>query len=138
MIYELSKPFDANKAKARLETLIEKGKVIDITEKRKKRTLSQNAYSHVIFSLFGIEFGYTMEEAKTFLKRSCGELMKYEKNGQYFLRSTADLSKDECQVFIDWVLKFAAEQGCYIPDSESYLQNQFEIDKEISRNKIYL
>lgn len=138
MIYETLKPFDANKSMTWLKNAIEKGKVVDMTEKRKKRTLSQNAYMHVIFNLFALEFGYTKKEAKTFLKRSCGELMKYEKNGQWFLRGTSDLSKDEAQLFIDWVLTFAAMQGCYIPSSEEYLQNQFEIDKEISRNKIYL
>lgn len=138
MIYELSKPFDANKAMTWLKNAIEKGKVVDMTEKRKKRTLSQNSYMHVIFDLFALEFGYTKKEAKDLLKRKCIELMRYEKNGEEFFRGTSDLSKDEGQVFIDWVLTFAAMQGCYIPSSEEYLQNQFEIDKEISRNKIYL
>lgn len=138
MIYETLKPFDANKSMTWLKNAIEKGKVVDMTEKRKKRTLSQNAYMHVIFKLYGLEFGYTEKEAKDVLKDESGDIFQYEKNGREFLRSTKDLSKDEAQLFIDWVLTFAAMQGCYIPSSEEYLQNQFEIDKEISRNKIYL
>ena len=41
----------------------------DITEKQKTRTLQQNKFVHVLFSLYGVEAGYTLEEAKTVLKK---------------------------------------------------------------------
>ncbi len=138
MIYDLKNDFDAEKARIKFASMNEKGQVIELKEKRKKRTISQNAYLHVIFSLYAIEFGYTESEAKTFLKRECGDLMKYEKNGQWFLKGTSDLKKDECQVFIEWLRNFCSLHGLYIPSSEEYLENQTAIDKQINNNKQFI
>lgn len=137
MFYDLKKQYGINKAKAKLDSLIEKRKVIELKEKRKKRTISQNAYMHVLFNLFGIETGYTASEAKTVLKRECKNLMVYEKEGEKFLRGTSDLSKDECQVFIDWVINYAGIQGIHLPSSEEYLENQHEIEIQIDLNRGY-
>ena len=139
MFYDTRKVFEANKARVKLEALIASNKVIELKEKRKKRTLSQNAYMHVLFGLYASETGYTAAEAKTVLKRECGKLMVYENSGTKFLRGTSDLSKDECQVFIDWLLKFAANQGIHLPSSEQeYLDNQHEIDIQLDRNRGYI
>ncbi len=138
MIFDTRKVYEAKKAMTRLESLIDKNKVVEVKELRKKRTISQNSYMHVLFTLYGIETGYTSEEAKTVLKRECVKLMVYDKDGEKFLRSTADLSKDECQVFIDWVRNFASSQGIYLPSSEEYLENQVNIDREIDRNTGYI
>ncbi len=138
MFYDLNKLYDIKRAKKRLDALIEANKVIQIKEKRKKRTISQNAYMHVLFSIYGIETGYTAEESKTILKRECKKLMIYEKNGEKFLRGTSELSKEECQLFIDWVMNFAGMQGIHLPSSEEYLENQHEIDIELDRNCGYV
>ena len=138
MFYDLNKLYDINRAKTQLDSMIEAKKVIELKEKRKKRTISQNAYMHVLFSIYGMETGYTSDEAKTVLKRACTKLMIYEKNGDKFLKGTSELSKDECQVFIDWIRNFASAQGIHLPSSDEYLENQHEIQIELDRNCGYI
>lgn len=137
MNYNLSHPHEREKAEFKFKTFLEKGKVITLKGKSTKRSIRQNAYLYVVFSLFGIETGYTKEEAKTLLKRESG-MMIYEKSGTQFLKSTASLTKDECQVFIDWILKFSAEQGIYILSSEQYLLDQHNIDNQIEQHERHL
>ena len=137
MIYDLSNNIDKNKAAFKLDELIKSGKVIELTEKQKKRSIRQNSYLHVAITLFAIEVGYNLEEAKTTLKREC-KFMRYSKDGNVFLKRTRDLTTKELTDFIEFILNFAGEQGIYIPTSEEYIQNYIEIDKTIAHNKIYL
>jgi hypothetical protein len=110
--------------------LIEKGAKVDLTEKKNKRSIDQNSYLHVCVGFVAKESGYTMEEAKTTLKREFGSFLVYEKRGRKFLRSTSDLDAKECTQFIDFIRNLAMNQfGCYIPTSEEYLTNSFDIDK---------
>lgn len=137
MLYDLSKDIDVSKSKLKLEALIKSGKVIELTEKRKKRTVDQNAYLHVAINLYAIESGYNKEEAKTELKRQCS-WMRYAKNGSSFLKETKDLNTKEMGEFIDFVIEFCGQQGIYIPTPEEYIQNQVEINKQIEINKAFL
>ena len=137
MIYDLGSNEEKNKAAYKLDELIKSGKVIELTEKRKKRTISQNAYMHVVFSLLAIELGYTLEETKTVMKREC-HFMVYDKDGMKFLKRTRDLNTKELTDFIEWIRNYAGNIGLYIPASEEYLINQSEINKEIYKNKEYL
>ena len=137
MKLDLNKPFDLNKFKAYQDKLILKKAKIELKELRDKRTLRQNSYLHILFSLYAIEFGYTLAEAKTFLKRK-SDLLTYEKSGDKFLRSTADLNTKELTTFIDWIRTFAGVNGCYLPTSEEYIQQSFEIDKDIDKHKEFL
>ena len=91
MIYDLSNNEDKNRASFKFYQLVEGGKVIVLNEKRKKRSISQNRYLHVAITIFAIEVGYTIEEAKTVLKRECS-FMVYEKEGMLFLKRTRDLN----------------------------------------------
>lgn len=136
MKYNLKEQFDTKKAKTYLDKLIEKGSKIELKEIRPSRSLSQNSYLHVCLSLYGIEFGYTLNEAKTDLKRMYG--LVYEKGGKKYLRSTADLDSKELTEFIEYIRDVAAKNNCYIPSSEEYLLNKFTTDREIERNKNYL
>lgn len=138
MIYDLKISLEQSQAKLKLDSYIEKGVVIHLKEKPIKRTISQNSYIHVLFNLFAIEFGYTLAEAKTLLKRQFSDMMIYEKNGEKFLKGTSDLDKDECQVFIEKVRTYSAENGLYMPTSEEYLENQHHIDREVEKNRQYL
>lgn len=137
MIFDLSNNHDLNKSKVKFNQMCEEGKVIDLTEKRKKRTIKQNAYLHVAIQLFAIEVGYNIAEAKTKLKREC-LFMRYEKGGEVFLKSTSDLDTKKLTDFIDFIMSFAGVQGIYIPTPEEYILNQIEIDRQISANKQYL
>lgn len=136
MKYNLKQQIDLNKAKTRFEQLVEKGAKIELKEIRPTRSLPQNAYLHVCLSLYGIHFGYTLNEAKTDLKRNYG--LVYEKEGKKYLRSTANLDSKELTEFIEYIRDVAGANGCYIPTSEEYLQNKFAIDREIEQNKNYL
>jgi len=136
MKLDLSKQIDLNKAITRFEQLAEKGAKIELKEIRPTRSLPQNAYLHVCLSLYGIHFGYTLNESKTDLKRNYG--LVYEKDGKKYLRSTANLDSKELTEFIEYIRDVAGQNGCFIPDAESYLQNKFAIDREIEQNKNYL
>lgn len=136
MKLDLSKQIDLNKAMTRFEALAEKGSKIELKEIRPTRSLPQNAYLHVCLSLYGIHFGYTLNEAKTDLKRNYG--LVYEKGGKKYLRSTANLDSKELTEFIEYIRDVAGQNGCYIPDAEYYLQHKFAFDREIEQNKNYL
>lgn len=137
MKLDLNKPFDLNKFKSYCDKLILKRSKVELKELRDKRTVKQNSYLHVIISLYAIEFGYTLTEAKTYLKRESRQLT-YEKNSIKFLRSTADLNGKEMTDFIDWIRNHSSVNGCYLPTSEEYLSNSFQIDKDIDKHKEYL
>ena len=134
MKLDLSKPIDQSKSVTYLTKLIESEKQIELKEIRKVRTIKQNSYLHVIITLYAIEFGLTLEEAKTDLKRECS-FMRYEKNSNVYLKSTAKLDTKELTEFIEWVRDYSAKNGCYLPTSTEYLEQKFSIDKEIDSNK---
>ena len=71
MIYDTSKELEVNKLLSRLDALLSKKCIIELKEKKKPRTLSQNAYLHVCITLFAIAFGYDLENAKYLLKSMC-------------------------------------------------------------------
>ncbi len=135
MIYDLSKKADLETVRFKLNKYHSEGKVIELKLKTRKKTIRQNKYVHVIINLFGIEFGYTRSEAKTLLKREFGNFMIYEKGKDKFLLSLADITKDQLQVFIEWVINYAASNDLYIPSSEEYLDNQYNIDRQIAEHQ---
>jgi hypothetical protein len=135
MKYNRLDKFQENKLQARLEAT--KDKIVEFKEVRQKRSLTQNAYLHVCITLYAIEFGYTLNEAKTDLKRECS-FMRYEKNGKQYLKETSKMDSKELTNFIDWLRNYASQNGCYIPTSEEYLTNRVAIDNQIETNKQYL
>lgn len=137
MLYNLKDIVQSNDAKIKLRQLIEEGCWIELTKKKEKRTIKSNAYLHIAISLFAINFGYTLDEAKTLLKRECN-FMVYEKNGIKFLRRTRDLNTTEASDFISWIRNYSGQNGFYILSSEEYKNNSYAIDKEINKHKQYL
>ena len=135
--YDLSKLDDLRDFKTKCEYLVGNQKKVDLKAIRKARSMSQNSYLHVCISLFAIEFGYTLEESKTFLKRECS-FMIYEKNNSVFLKQTSKMNSKELTEFIEWLRNYASENGLYIPSSEEYIENRFNIDQEIDKFKTYL
>lgn len=111
--------------------------IIELKKIRKPRTINQNSFLHVLITLFGIELGYTIEESKTILKRKC-EFMRYEKNGEVFLKRTRDFDTKELSDFITWIRNYAGMHGIYLPSSDEYLRNWAEIEKQIEQHKTYL
>ena len=56
MLYDLSQEIDRKRAQQRYDYLLQKGKVIELTE-HVARTNSQNAYLHVLLRVLAMEFG---------------------------------------------------------------------------------
>ena len=141
MIYDFQNPNERQNAKEYLKKLLKQAEtnitIVEIKKKQEQRTIKQNAYLHVVFSLFAINFGYTLSEAKHLLKSSC-DFLVYEKKQRMFVKSTTDLNTKELREFIEWIRNVSAKQGFYIPTAEQYLTEQFRINKEIEQNKEFL
>lgn len=143
MIYNLSNRIHQEQAKTKLEYFISKEKTITLTEKRKTRSVSQNAYLHLILSAFGLEFGYTLDEVKQYIfKEHINSDIFYDgdKHGLLVIkswRSTADLDTKEMTTAIDRLLDYSAKNGFRLPEP-SDLAWINEIKNNIESNKQYL
>lgn len=137
MKLDLQNPLDLQKFKTYANKLVNEKAKVELKKVSVKRSISLNSYLHVVITLFAIEYGYTLEEAKTLLKRLCG-FMVYEKNNEKFLRKTSKLNNSDCSKFVEFIRNYASQQGLYILDAEEYKTNKFNIDKEINNFKQYL
>lgn len=129
MIYNLKNAFELQKFRDRVVELQNKGAMVEVKEK-KGRSLSQNAYLHLLLSSFSLQFGYSLEETKVhfyklvvnkdiFLRegtdRFSGEIYHY-------LRSTADLDQEEMSDSITRFRSWAREEaGFDFPSSDEYI-----------------
>lgn len=137
MKFDTSIPEEKNKAFNYFNKLIQSNSVIEVKKVNINRTIKQNSYLHVCVSLFAIEFGYTLDESKTLLKRKC-PFMVYDNKGDLFVKSTSKLDTVELTMFIEWIRNYSSENGFYIPSAEEYKLNRVAIDNEIEINKLYL
>lgn len=144
MILNLNIELDREKFKTRSDFLLEKRKVVELTEKT-GRSLKQNSYLFLILNIFSIEYGEGVEFVKQrFFKELCNpDLFVRTKSDKLlgeitYLRSSADLSKDEMVTAIDrfkiWASK---EAGIFIPDAISD-EERIELLRQIDRQKNYL
>ncbi len=146
MLFDLSNELQAQNFKARCNALYTKKCIVDLTEKRPQRTLSQNAYLHAALGYFGSQFGYEIEEVKAwYFKELCNPelFVRYEPDKltgeqRKRLRSSADLTTDEMTLAIDRFRNWAANKsGIYIPSPDEHrMVMQMEI--EAQRAKQYL
>jgi hypothetical protein len=144
MIFNPEKQIDVNRAIEKLKHFIANKKVFELTEKRKKRTISQNAYLHLLFGWFAFETGYTIEEVKqeifkkivnpnTFYEGEFGTIIKIER-----WRSTANLNTQEMTLCINRFRDYASkEAGIYLPEPSDLVLLQ-EIEIQINNNQNYL
>nr|DAK89676.1 MAG TPA: NinB recombination protein [Caudoviricetes sp.] len=145
MIYDTSNPLDKANFMLRAKKLAEKGVIVDLTEKKPRRSLPQNKYLHVILAYFGAQTGNTLEWVKQqyYKKLVNPDLFIREKKDKYLgmikvLRSSADLDTAEMSLSIERFRNWAAQEaGIYIPSAdEAILIQQMEI--EIERSKEFL
>ena len=145
MTYQLSNPLDVQNAKTRLELLIKRGCIIELTEKKQKRSLNQNAYLHLLLGYFASQTGNTLEWVKQqYYKKLCNpDLFIGEREDMFlgrvkYVRSSADLRTDEMNLSIERFRNWSAsEAGIYLPDPT----NDAEIaalQVEVERYKTYL
>jgi hypothetical protein len=137
MDFDFSNNMDVKKAETYMVKLIASKSKASLTKHIQKRTIPLNSYLHVCITLYAIHFGYTLYEAKIFLKRECG-FMVYENKGLKYLKETSKLNNEDCSKFVEFIRNYSSMNGCYIPDADEYKTNKFNIDKEINNYKQYL
>ena len=86
----------------------------------------------MIFTLFGLEQGYSVDEAKVIVKRELK--YTYINNGVTFLKKTSEMNTKQLTEFIDkfrnWSVK---EHNIYLPapnESLEELENYIESQKQ--------
>jgi hypothetical protein len=133
MKYILNSETEAIRARLYLEKLIKKKAFVELREIT-KRSLNQNAYLHLIIGWFGNEYGYTIEEAKMIYKMVSQSIYFYEKDGFEFVRSSADITKEEMNTSIEAFRKYSSEMGLYLPEPNEteYLK---AIEMELSNQR---
>lgn len=139
MYFDCEKEADVKRLLTRVQYLIDKKKKVDVTEKREKRTLSQNNYLHLILSWFCIETGNTLDFVKQeYFKKLCNsEIFIYEKEDRFLktvqiIRSTADIDTKQMTIAIDRFRNWSAsEAGIYLPEANEdqfleYIQQEMQ------------
>lgn len=137
MNYNLADPKELKACRNRISYLARKGSRAKVNEVQMKRTLSQNSYLHLIIQAFGAHFGYTSEEAKLIYKQVNSETYYYKKKGRTFIKSSADLTKEQMMRTIDKFMEASKEAGYALPlaDDKEWL---LQIENEIERTQRYL
>lgn len=149
MLYDLTNIVGLQSFKTKVGMLIDnKDKVVELTVKRKRRSLNQNSYLHLILTWFAIEYGDTLEYVKQdiFKKNVNPQIFKSErvnfKTGEVreHWRSSADLNTKEMTVAIERFRNYASkEAGIYLPEAneDKFLQH-IEIEASKYENLIYV
>ena len=145
MIYDLNNILDKERFKRRSNDLYKKKAVVELTEKKRKRTLSQNSYLHYLLGYYAMETGNTIEYVKReYFKKLCNPSLflipKHDKyiGDVYDYRSSAGLTTVEMTQAIERFRNWSSSEcGIYLPspDEEAFLQS---IEMKLERHKNYL
>ena len=136
MKYDLSKSYDCKKALEYLMKLSEDGSKANLTKIHPKRSTDQNSYLHVLFSLWGKSFGYTMDETKETVKGELG--YTHVKEGLKFNNvhydKTSKMDSKELTIFIEKFRDWSA-MTCdfYLPSPAEFLSEQIYFENLIER-----
>ena len=139
MLYDLRNPFERDRFKRRCNALYQKQGIVDLSEKT-KRSSQSNRYLHLILSYLAMETGNTLDYVKeVFYKRTANkELFLREKEDEIlgkveYLRSSADLSKEEMTLSIDRFRDWSSQTaGVYLPaanEQEFLASIEYELSK---------
>ena len=145
MVYDTSNPLDKANFLLRAKKLAESGKIVELTEKKPRRSLPQNKYLHVLLAYFGTQTGNTLEWVKQqyYKKLVNPDLFIREKEDKYLgkikvLRSSADLDTSEFILSVEKFRNWASQEaGIYLPSADEYIIIQ-QMEIEIEKNKEYL
>jgi hypothetical protein len=145
MIYDLNNILDQDRFKRRCNALYKAGVMVELAEKKPKRTIPQNAYLHLILGWFAMETGNRLEFVKQeYFKRHINpDLFVIEIEDKHLgkvqvLRSSRDLDTSEMTTAIERFRNWASsEAGIHLPspDEQAFLQ---AIEYEMMRQKEYL
>lgn len=143
MQYDLTSDFQRKAFLSKVDNLLERGVVVELTEKT-FRSKNQNNYLHLLIGVVAMETGNTLADVKEwYFKRLCNrDLFITTRADKYagqveVVRSSADLTKEEMSIAIDRFKRWGSQNGIYMPNpgDESLLR---EIAIEMGRNKAYL
>lgn len=146
MLYDLDNPLQAENFKRRCNQLYKKRCIVDLTEKKPRRSESQNAYLHAALGYFGLQLGYRLGQVKEwYFKETCNpdlfireEADKVTGEMRRVLRSSAELTTEEMTTAIERFRNWAAEMaGVYIPSPEEH-HMVMQMEAEVQRGKLYL
>lgn len=144
MIYDLSNALHLESFKMRCNALVKKRVIVELTERKPRRTSQQNRYLYVIIGLLASELGESTEYVKEqYFKRLCNpEIFIRTKEDQFrgnieVVRSTSELDTAEMSTAIDRFRNWAATEGYYLPSPEDDAMLAMA-EREIIRNKTYL
>ena len=144
MIYDLSNALHLESFKLRCNALVKKRVIVELTERKPRRTSQQNRYLYVIIGLLASELGESTEYVKEqYFKRLCNpEIFIRTKEDQFrgnieVVRSTSDLDTAEMSTAIDRFRNWAATEGYYLPSPEDDAMLAMA-EREIIRNNTYL
>lgn len=139
MLYDLRNPLDRERFKRRCNALYSKQSIVELSEKT-QRSIQQSRYAHLIMSYLAMETGNTLDYVKeVFYKRTANkELFLREKEDEIlgkveYLRSSADLSKEEMTLSIDRFRDWSSQTaGVYLPaanEQEFLASIEYELSK---------
>lgn len=144
MLYDLKNPLDRDRFKRRCNALFTKQGIVELTEKI-QRSSQQNKYLHLLLGYLAMETGNELDYVKEiFYKRAANkELFVRENDDQIlgkveYLRSSADLSKEEMTLSIDRFRNWSSQTaGIYLPtaNEQEFLAS---IEYEMSRYKQWI
>ena len=139
MLYDLRNPLDRERFKRRCNALYQKQGIVDLSEKA-QRSIQQNKFLHLLLGYLAMETGNTLDYVKeVFYKRTANkELFLREKEDEIlgkveYLRSSADLSKEEMTLSIDRFRDWSSQTaGVYLPaanEQEFLASIEYELSK---------
>lgn len=145
MILDLSNPLHVEQLRTRVENLIKKSAIVELTEKKAVRTSSQNKYLHCLLGYLAVEMGCALQWVKEQYYKSHvnKDLFVREIEDDYigkvrFLRSSATLTTDEMTTSIERLRNWASEEaGIYLPSADEHRLVQL-MEIEVQRNKQYI
>ena len=144
MIYDLNKPLDRDRFSTRVQHLMDRAAIVEMTEKA-YRTGNQNRYLHALIGAVALELGETLDYVKRVYYKMTANyslfvMMKDDrvlKQSVTVLRSSADLTKEEMNASITRFKIWAAKEGIYLPEPED-AERLKEIEYLITKNEKYL
>ena len=144
MVYDLNTDIDRIRFERRVVALREKRVLVELVEKKPKRTTPQNAYLHLLVGEFAMQTGNTLDWVKQeYFKRHCNaELFVRQRQDDYtkreveVLRSSRDLDTGEMTTAINRFKHWAsAECGIELPEAEDkewlgYIEREMQHNRE--------
>ena len=126
MIYNLQNEPEVSKAKQKFSYFIDKGKTIDLIEKKNTRSTRQNSALHLLFTIIanqlnemGVEFQYFGLKGQVLSVRHTPNLVKEHvwkpiQLALFDIKSTTKINTIQINEVVDVLVKYFAERGVLI------------------------